>query len=262
MKVIDFHAHIYPEKISGKAVKSVGEFYSLEMDGEGTADGLIRSGAQAGVEGYVVCSVAVDAGHVETINNYITSECARHDEFFGLAAMHADYENKIPELERAVEHGLRGVKIHPDTQHFDMDDERMFEVYDYLQEKELPILIHCGDYRYDYSHPRRLKRLLELFPRLCAVAAHFGGWSVYDLALEYLEHTNCYLDTSSSFSFIGMKRAEELIHRYGAERMLFGSDFPMWSVAEEIARFDEMKLTDEERELIFHKNAERILKTE
>ncbi len=260
MNIIDFHTHIYPEKISDKAVRSVGEFYNLDMEGKGTAQALIDSGRAANVDGYVVCSVAVDENHVETINRYIASECEEHSEFFGLAAMHAAYDGKIPELERAMKNGLRGVKIHPDTQHFNMDDERMFEFYDYLQEKEIPILIHCGDYRYDYSHPKRLKRLLKLFPRLCAVAAHFGGWSVYDLALEYLKDTGCFLDTSSSFSFTGMQRAEELIRIYGAERIVFGSDFPMWNVSEELERFDTINLTAHERELILHENAERILK--
>ena len=92
--------------------------------------------------------------------------------------MHADFENKIEEVERATELGLRGVKIHPDTQLFNMDDERMFELYDYLRQKDIPLLIHCGDYRYDYSHPRRLKRLLREFPGITVIGAHFGGWSM------------------------------------------------------------------------------------
>ena len=262
MKIIDFHDHIYPEKISVKAVKSVGDFYGLKMDCQGTAQSLIASGKKAGVSNYVVCSVAVDENHVEAINNYIASECAEHSEFLGLAAMHSDYDDKMSELERALKLGLRGVKIHPDTQHFNMDDEKMFEFYDYLQEKELPILIHCGDYRYDYSHPRRLKRLLELFPRLTVVAAHFGGWSLFDLAVEYLKDTSCYFDTSSSFSFTGLTRAGELIRLYGAERIVFGSDFPMWDLSEELSLFEQLTLTEQEKELILYKNAERILKLE
>jgi predicted TIM-barrel fold metal-dependent hydrolase len=173
--------------------------------------------------------------------------------------MHADFKDKIGETQRMTDLGLRGVKIHPDTQYFNMDDERMFELYDYLRNENLPLLIHCGDYRYDYSHPRRLKNLLNLFPGLTVIGAHFGGWSVQDLAYEYLADEDCYLDTSSSFFMTGMKRAKELIRLYGAERMVFGTDYPMWDVGFELDNFMKIGLKDSENELILYKNAMTIL---
>lgn len=260
MNIIDFHSHIYPEKIASKAVESVGEFYGVEMDGEGTATHLLREGSGCGITGYVVHSVAVTASRVEAINDYIASECEKHSEFFGFGTMHADFENKIEEVKRMKDLGLLGVKIHPDTQMFNMDDERMFELYDFLRQENLPLLIHCGDYRYNYSHPGRLKKLLREFPGITVIGAHFGGWSMCDLAYEYLADENCYLDTSSSYWMLGLKRARELTRLYGAERMVFGTDFPMWSVSEELEKFYNMELTDEENHLILHKNAERILK--
>ncbi|MBE7046123.1 MAG: amidohydrolase [Ruminococcaceae bacterium] len=260
MSIIDFHCHIYPEKIAEKAVKSVGEFYNIEMDAKGTSEHLIKLGSKCGITNYVVHSVAVDKDHVQTINNYIASECEEHKEFIGFMTMHADYENKLEEAERAKKLGLKGVKIHPDTQKYNMDDKRMYELYDYLQSEELPLLIHTGDYRYSYSHPSRLRKLLDDFPRLIAIGAHFGGWSLYDLALEYLKDTNCYLDTSSSLDYIGLKRAKELINIYGAERILYGTDFPMWSPDDELKKFFNIGLDDSQNELILCKNAQRILK--
>ncbi len=260
MQLIDFHAHIYPEKIAQKAVRSVGDFYSIPMDGEGTTDHLLSQGKEFAVSGYVVHSVAVDEDHVQTVNNYIASECKQHKEFYGFGSMHAAYPDKLEELNRMRELGLRGVKIHPDTQCYNMNDDRMDEVYDYLSREGLPVLIHCGDYRYDYSHPRRLRDILNRFPKLTVVAAHFGGWSVWDLALEYLKDTHCYLDTSSSIAMLGTVRAEELIRIYGAERIVFGTDFPMWVLKDELSFFDKMSLTQEERELIFYQNAAKILK--
>ncbi len=260
MKLIDFHAHIYPEKIAQKAVESVGNFYHIPMDGNGTAEHLLSQGKEFSVSGYVVHSVAVDENHVQTVNNYIASECEKHQEFHGFGTMHAAYGDKIGELKRMQELGLKGVKIHPDTQYYNMNDDRMDEVYDYLQKEQLPLLIHCGDYRYDYSHPRRLKDILNRFPKLTVVAAHFGGWSVWDLALEYLKDANCYLDTSSSIPMLGTVRAEELIRLYGAERIVFGTDFPMWVLKDELEFFDKMSLNEKERELIFYQNAAKILK--
>ena len=260
MKIIDFHTHIYPHKIAEKAVSSVSDFYSLKMDGKGFAEDLLGQGGKYDISNFVVCSVAITPAHVETINNYIASECEAHKEFYGFGTMHADYRDKIAEAERLMSLGLKGIKIHPDTQEFNMDDQKMFELYDYLQQNDIPILIHCGDYRYDYSHPRRLKNILQLFPNLTVIGAHFGGWSLFDLAYEYLRNEKCYLDTSSSFSMLGLERAKELIRLYGAERMVFGTDFPMWNTEQELDNFMALGLNNDENELILYKNAQRILK--
>lgn len=260
MDIIDFHAHIYPEKIADRAVKSVGDFYNLEMSGTGTAEKLLADCKKIGVTSCVVHSVAVTAERVEAINDYISSECEKHKEFYGFGTMHADFENKLDEVQRFLNMGLKGVKIHPDTQLFNMDDERMFELYDFLQQTKTPILIHTGDYRYDFSHPRRLKNILKQFPDLVAIGAHFGGWSMHDLALEYLKDEKCYLDISSSFATTGLKRAKELIRIYGAERMLYATDFPMWDPKKCLDEFMSLNLSDDENNLILHKNAKKILK--
>ena len=59
---------------------------------------------------------------------------------------------------------------------------------------------------------------------------------------------------------LGLVRSKELIRIYGAERILFGTDFPMWNLKEELDNMEKLQLTNEEYELIFHKNAEKILK--
>lgn len=260
MKIIDFHTHIYPEKIAGKAVENIGAFYGISMNCEGTSTALIKESSKCGITNYVVHSVAVTATNVTTINNFISAECTKHNEFFGFGTMHADFEDKINETKRMMELGLKGIKIHPDTQKYNMDDERMFELYDYIREMKIPLLIHTGDYRYDYSHPRRLKNILKQFPGIITIGAHFGGWSVFDLAYELLDEENCYVDTSSSFWMLGINRAQELIRMYGVERVLFGTDFPMWKASDELEFINNMNLSTDEKELIFHKNAEKILK--
>lgn len=259
MKIIDFHAHIYPEAIAKRAVESIGEFYGCNMNRSGTVSELLETEKNEGVSEFVVHSVAIDKKHVAPINEFILKEAKAHSEFHGFGTTHAELENKVFEAERVLNEGLEGIKIHPDTQRFNMDDERMFDLYDYLQMRQTPILIHCGDYRFDYSHPRRLKRVLKLFPRLKVVAAHLGGWSVYDLALEYLENESCFFDTSSSFFMLGRRRAKELIKAYGAERLVFGTDYPMHVAAKEIEFLKGLGLSSEENEMIFYKNAEKIL---
>jgi predicted TIM-barrel fold metal-dependent hydrolase len=68
-----------------------------------------------------------------------------------------------------------------------------------------------------------------------------------------------YLDISSSLPFLGNSRAEELIRIYGAERILFGSDYPMWNPLSCLDDFMKLRLTNREQELILHKNALRIV---
>lgn len=258
--IIDAHAHIYPAKIAAKAVAGVGEFYSgLEMHLDGTADTLIKTGTEAGIEKFIVQSVATTPAQVESINNFIAGSVSEHpDQLIGFAAMHPDYEDIEKEIDRAVSLGLKGVKIHPDFQKFNVDDKNAMRIYEVI-EGRLPILIHMGDHRTDYSKPRRLLNVLDAFPKLEVIGAHFGGWSEWDAAAEVLGGRHLWVDTSSSLYSMTPEHARELIDIYGAEKVLFGTDYPMWTAKDELEMFDKIPLTDEEREMILHKNAERLL---
>lgn len=258
MEIIDFHAHIYPEKIAVNAIKGIRDFYSIKIDRSGTAEDLIKNGEENGVSRFLVQSVATVPHQVKSINRFIADECERHKNFIGFGTLHPDLENPQEDIEEILSLGLHGVKLHPDTQHFNIDDPKMFPIYDMLQGR-LPVLMHCGDYRYTYSHPKRMKRVLENFPKLTVVAAHFGGWSLWDLALEYLLDMNCYVDTSSSIMFLGQKRAKELIRLYGSDRVVFGTDYPMWTAKDSIEEIMSLGLRDDELEKIFSGNAKRII---
>lgn len=258
MTVIDVHAHIYPEKIADRAVDSVRDFYDVPMAGDGTAAGLLKTMEQAPITNFVIHSVAVSASRVESINNFIAEQCRIHPEFIGFAAMHHDFVDKEAEIERAIKLGLKGVKIHPDTQEVNMDDPRLMELFEII-EGRLPIVIHTGDFRYDYSHPRRLKAILKAFPNLVVNAAHFGGWSISEIAYDNLKDANCFMDMSSSMSFLAERCTKELVNMYGTDRIMFGSDFPMVDPASEYHRFASLNFSDSDHEKLFHKNAERFL---
>lgn len=258
MAVIDVHVHIYPEKIAERAVDAVGDFYLVDMYGEGTAAHLLASQQRAPISHFVVHSVATKPSGVATINNFIAEQCHEHPEFIGFMAMHQDLEDPETEIERAVNLGLKGMKLHPDTQKVNMDDPRLMRIYEII-EGRMPLIVHTGDYRYDFSHPRRLVNVLHTFPDLVVDAAHFGGWSVFDMATEYLEQENCFLDASSAMSFLGQRRTRELVEIYGHERILFGSDFPMWDPAGEYEVFTGCGFSDDALEDMLWHNAERFL---
>ena len=67
------------------------------------------------------------------INDFIAEQCRTHDNFVGFATMHQDFEEVEREIDRAIELGLKGVKIHPDTQKVNMDDPRLMRLYEIIE---------------------------------------------------------------------------------------------------------------------------------
>lgn len=259
MKLVDFHTHIYPDAIAGKATGSIEDFYSMKAENIGTTQRLLDVSRENGIVLNVVLPVAVKPSGVVSINNFAAEMQKEHKEFYAFGTIHAGMENIEAETERLMDMGLHGIKLHPDFQLFNVDDERMFPVYE-IMEGRIPLMIHAGDYRYSYSHPERLRRVMKSFPRLICIAAHFGGWSMPDEGVKHLaDMENCYVDISSSFDRISIEKGEELVSHFGEDRVLFASDFPLGSPAIEKENLMKMRLSDEAREKIAYKNAERLL---
>lgn len=260
MRFIDFHCHIYPDAIATKAADNVRQFYNGLGNPiiDGSVKTLLERGTKAGIDQFVVLPVAVQPTRTRSINDFIIGQVAAQPRFYGYGTIHAAMANVTGEVQYIMEKGLRGLKMHPDYQLFPIDDPRLFPVYDMIEDK-LPIVFHMGDQRYDYSHPRRLRKVLELFPRLQVIAAHFGGYTMHDKAEELLYDKNCFFDVSSSLMFMEEGVAERYINHYGADRFVYGSDFPMWDPAVEMERFLRLKLTDAQKEQIAHITAEQIL---
>ena len=260
MRFIDFHTHVYPDAIAAKAADNVRQFY----DGlgnpaiDGSVNTLLDRGTKAGVENFVILPVAVQAARTRHINDFILEQVEKQPRFYGYGTIHAGMENLTDEVRYIMDKGLRGIKMHPDYQLFNIDDPRLFPVYEMAGEK-LPFIFHMGDQRYDYSHPARLRHVLELFPRLRVIAAHFGGYTVHEVAKEELKGMDCFFDVSSSLMFMEAGVAERYINHYGADRFVYGSDFPMWDPVEEMERFLRLKITDDQKEQIAHITAEGIL---
>ncbi len=257
-KIIDFHVHIFPEKIAAKAVAATGGYYGIAMDHAGTIPDLLESGAAIGCARYLVHSTATRPDQVVSVNDFICRSAAEHPEFIPFGTLHPKMENLAAEVDRMIAMGMRGVKMHPDFQEFKVDDEDVLYMYEVL-EGRLPVLLHMGDINTDKTTPERLLRVVERFSKLTVIGAHFGGYSVWDRAEKVLAGTGIYVDTSSSLPFFSPERGTELVHAFGADHCLFGTDYPMWDHAEELARFMQLDLTETEREMILHENAERLL---
>ena len=261
MEIIDAHAHIYPEKIAAKATETIGVFYDIKMDmPAGTAERLLINGKSAGISRFVVHSVATTAHQVRSINEFIKREVEAHPEFIGFITLHQDLteEEIAHEVDLAIENNMHGIKLHPDFQKFNIDDEAVEKFYR-AADGRLPFLFHIGDDRYDYSKPERLVRIAKKYPNTTFIAAHFGGYRCWGDAELYVGLDNVYFDTCSSLPFISAEEAKRLIDLLGADRFFFATDFPMWDASGELERFNKIPLTEKEREMILSGNIKRLL---
>lgn len=258
--VIDGHCHVYPEKIAERAVAGTDRFYDTHSLCAGTVSDLADIGAAAGIDHFVIQSVATTPKQVASINDFIAATVAEHpDTMTGLGALHPDSDDIAGDIRRIIERGLHGVKLHPDIQQFPIDDPRCRRIYELCEQERLPILMHTGDHRMDLSNPNRLEPVLKAYPGLIIVGAHFGGWSVWEEAVDRLVgYPNLYVDCSSSMPFIGVDKIPDFVRAYSTDRVLFGSDYPMWSPAEEVQSFLSLGFTEEEYRQMFAENACKV----
>lgn len=258
--VIDAHCHIYPEKIAARAVAGTDGFYGEHSFGDGTVNGLLEVGDKNGFDHYIVQSVATTPHQVRSINNFIAESVKNgNGKFTGLGTLHPDTADLDGDIKHLMEMGLKGVKLHPDIQRFKIDDYRCLKIYEKCEELGLPILMHTGDHRYDFSNPNRLLPVMEIYTGLTVIGAHLGGWSVWEEAAEKLSGLpNLYVDCSSSLYAISSETAKRIIYSYGVDKVLFGTDYPMWDPATELERFFKIGLTEEENKKILSENAQKL----
>lgn len=257
---VDSHCHIYPDKIAEKAVAGTDKFYDTVAACKGTVADLFEKGGKAGIDHFVVQSVATTPKQVNSINEFIARSVAESDgKTTGLGTLHPDSEDIKGDVRHIIELGLKGVKLHPDIQAFQCDSAACMKIYELCEENDLVLLMHTGDYRYDFSNPNRVLNILKEFKKLTVIGAHLAGWSVWQEAYEKLsEFPNLYVDCSSCFGFTDKETVFALMKKYGADRILFGTDYPMWAPEKELETFLSLGLTDEEKEKILGFNAKKI----
>ena len=206
MRVIDMHTHIFPEKIAAKATVATAEYFDLPEPPNhyGSVAELVEALGQAGIERAMVFSAATTAHQVEHINRYILSEAEAHPQFIPCGTLHAACEGFREELAWMREHGMYGVKLHPEFQHFVLDDERLFPMFEEMEKHDMFLIAHMGDPRVNVSGPARMLPIARTFPKLRCIAAHLGNWGDWDpeKIRPLTRLSNVYTDISSSFSYM------------------------------------------------------------
>lgn len=259
-RIADAHCHIYPDKIAEKAAEGTGKFYDIKMRFDGKADTLKEICRKSEIKKCLIQSVATTPKQVSSINRFIAGEVEKSEGLFvGFGTLHPLSENIDGDIEELISLKLRGVKLHPDIQGFAADDPKCVRIYEKIAGK-LPLLIHCGDCRYDMSNPNRIGKVIDGFPNMTVIAAHLGGYTMWEKAAEtYAGKRNVFVDTSSSFPFLTDEQIKKYIKAYGAEKVLFGTDYPMWNVEDDLERLFSLGLTEKEYEMILYENFERLL---
>jgi len=259
--IFDSHAHIFPDKIAEKASANIAAFYDMPVLFDGSVATLKRVCEESGVTGCLVCSVATKPEQVASINDFISRSAADSDGFMaGLCSLHPDMsqDELDSEIKRAVSIGLKGVKLHPDFQEFEADGAKAYKVYEVVGGR-LPVLIHSGDSRFDWSSPKRLVNAVKRFGNMTVIAAHLGGWSEWGDAIKLLaDRDNVYVDTSSSLYALDKATARSYIAAFGEDRTLFGTDYPMWHALDEIRMFRALELDEDVNEKILYGNAKKL----
>ena len=259
MKIFDVHVHLFPDKVAKHAASNISEFYGgIPMAGDGTLDTLIQFHDRAGVNMFALHSAATTPAQVSHANSFIMGVKDKYpDRVIPFATIHPDLEGMKDYVDSAIAQGFRGFKIHPDIQGFQIDSPKSMEMISHIEGK-LPLIIHAGDARYDNSGPARIAHVIDEFPKLKLICAHLGGYSEWDDATRILADRDMLVDTSSSMFALDPARVLEIIRIYGAEKVLFGSDYPMWDAGKEIESLYSLGLTDDELKMILWDNAAKL----
>lgn len=262
--IIDFHTHIFPDKIAAKTIESLGGLAGVKAATDGTLNGLLDSMEQSGVNTSVIMPVCTKPEQFDSINVFAKKVNDTYQErLLSFGGIHPDCENYKEKLKYIRTLGLPGIKIHPDYQKVMIDDIRFMKIIEYANELGLIILTHAGiDIGLPkpvHCPPKKMRKVLDDLKPEKMILAHCGGWKQWDEVYEYLAGENVYLDTAFLFgasvncvqkdinrmfgdkeksykfeknnvNYIQQNMFLKILERHGSDKILFATDSP-WSDA-------------------------------
>ena len=260
--IIDAHCHIFPDKIAERAAENIGAFYKIPVAAPATVQNMLALMEQQGIDLAIVSSSAMNPQQVSKVNEFILQSAQDHpDKIVPVGTLHphcseAELESHLHFL---LDHHFHGVKIHPDMLSISVNDPGMEKVYRACAEGGLPLLLHTGDNRFDYSNPPQIEKVLRDHPRLTVVGGHFSGLYHYTEAADTLSgYPNLFCDCSSSFVRLTPQEARHCLEKFGANKVMFGTDFPVCIPQYDLRFLFDLGLGDEALDRILFQNAVRI----
>ena len=169
-----------------------------------------------------------------------------------------DWDYAKVELVKCIKQwGWKGLKLHPVDQYFPADCLSVKDIIDTAQELNIPVAIHSS--MDDFAHPKRIGNLAGMFPEVTFIMVHMGKMLYWTDALEEaIKHDNIILDTTDAMFADGL--VETCVQKIGAERMVCGTNLPISYPSPNLKRIQIADITTRQKEMIFGKNMERILK--
>lgn len=266
--IIDFHTHIFPEKIAKRTIETLSSAGEIPPFSDGTESGLISSMERAGVDISVSLPVLTSPSQfegvlrfAEEINLKYSSSERRIISFAGIHPMCEDIEEKMRYIKSR---GFLGVKIHPDHQRTYIDDEGYVKILSCAREYDLIVVTHAG---YDVGFPDepikctpdRVLNLISRVPYNKLVLAHYGGNEMFDEVYEKLAGQDLFIDTSYILRFINPKTFCKILLKHGEDKILFASDSPWSDAGFDIAKLNSFGLSTTTMKKIFCENARALL---
>lgn len=270
--LIDFHTHIFPDAIASRTIEAlIGGIKKVQGESfaegktlhhtDATLSGLLRSMEEQGVTRSICLPIVTKITQTESINRF--AEGVRHEKTLSFGSLHPMQEDWEQVLESLAERGFRGIKLHPQFQCCDIDGPETLRIIQKAEKLGLLVMFHAGvDIGLPppvYATPQKIRNVLKYTDGSHLIAAHLGGWQMWDDVETYLVGTNIYLDTAFIKDYIDPEQCRRIIENHGAERILFGSDSPWERPADTLAFLQSMGLSQEQLDCITHKNATRLL---
>lgn len=259
--IIDFHTHIFPDKIAGRTLDYLSDIFGASPFADGTHTGLCDSMKKAGVDVSVSLPAVTKVSQVESINRFASAFTEGAVISFG--GIHPECENYKEILKEIKNLGLKGIKLHPDYQDTYFNDIRYKRIISYATELGLIISVHAGQDPKcpDNIHctPAMAEEVLNEVEPEKLVLAHMGGNELWSEVEERLVGRNVYFDTGVILDRMPQEQFLRMVREHGADKIVFGTDSPWADQKKFVEILKEMPLEEEERNQIFAGTAVKLL---
>jgi predicted TIM-barrel fold metal-dependent hydrolase len=189
-------------------------------------------------------------------NEYVADLARKHaNRFVAFCTVNPWYgQGALEEIERAINAGAKGLKLHPAYQGFQLTDPIVFPVIEKAVGLGLPIYVPTGTPV--NSLPLQLKYVADEYPEGVFIQGHFGSTDFWiDSIPSVINSPNIFVDTAYNTP----SAIEAAIKAVGSERVIFSSDAPYLSLESEVEKLHSLHLPQEERKKIGYDNMNWIL---
>ncbi len=265
MKIIDFHTHVFPDNIAVMVMDKLKESSGLTPISSGTLSDLQKSMQQNGISMSVIAHIATTGRQTQKINDNAIAQLSVSG-IIPFGSVHPDCTEWRSELYRIREAGIKGIKLHPDFQDYYFDSPWVIECLSLARELDLCVLVHGGrDASFPDDHhctPKMVCKALDKVSGVKLVVAHLGGLHYLDDVERLLMgRGDLYIDASIVEIYPSHVDSQilRIINGFPAEKILFATDSPWDDQGRVINYYQSLGIESERLDMLFHKNAERLL---